>query len=193
MILFFREYKSLFYTLKEIQNSNVSGSTTSGLLKKISYYEFLGTLYLLKNILPSLTGLSKTFHTGGLNFFRISLAINRCKSKIFEVAKYYRVIQQLKDDLNRRLKEVNIILKESQEIHITNLVEKYVQNQNRCARLLKQGFLREHAKFLSFGIFDIASLRMSSSPSFCVCGINEISFSAEHFFPEKSVEIIMTE
>ena len=34
---------------------------------------------------------------------------------------------------------------------------------------------------------------MSSSPSLCVYGRNEISFSAEQFFPEKSVEIIMTE
>ena len=130
-----------------MQNDNVSGSTTSGLLKKISHYEFLGKLYLLKNILPSLTGLSKTFHTGSLNFSRTSTAIYRCKSNIFEVAKYYRVIQQLKEDLNGRLKEVNIVLKECEEIHITNLVEKYVQNQNQCARLLKQGFLEEHAKF----------------------------------------------
>ena len=34
---------------------------------------------------------------------------------------------------------------------------------------------------------------MSSSPSLCVYGRNEISFLAEQFFPEKSVEIIMTE
>ena len=34
---------------------------------------------------------------------------------------------------------------------------------------------------------------MSSSPSFCVHGKNEINFLAEQFFPEKSVGIIMTE
>ena len=58
-----------------------------------------------------MTGISKTFQTGSLNFSRISPAINRCKSKILDVAKDDRVIQQHKEDLNGRLKELNIILK----------------------------------------------------------------------------------
>ena len=45
----------------------------------------------------------------------------------------------------------------------------------------------------SFGIFDIELLPISSLPSFCVHGKNEINFLAEQFFPEKSVGIIMTE
>ena len=80
-----------------MQNDKASGTTTSGLLKKISHYEFLGMLsffpYLFKNIFPSMTGHSKTFQTGSLNFSRISPAINKCKSKILKVAKSYRVIQ----------------------------------------------------------------------------------------------------
>ena len=81
----FGESKGFIYTLKEMQNDKESGSTASGLLQSNSHYEFLGTLYLLKNILPSLTGLNKTFQTESLNFLRISPAINRCKSKILEV------------------------------------------------------------------------------------------------------------
>ena len=140
----FGEYKGLIYTLKEMQNDKLSGPAASGLLKKISHYGFLGTLYLLNNILPSLTELSKTFQTGSLTFSRILLAINRCKSKILEVVKDDRVIQQLKEDLNGRLKELNIILKKSEEIRITNLVENM---QNQCATILKQGFLKQNAKF----------------------------------------------
>ena len=75
VIAAFREYKNLAYTLKEMQNDKVSGSTASGLLEKISHYEFLGTHYLLKNILSSLTVLSKMFKTGSLNFLRISPSI----------------------------------------------------------------------------------------------------------------------
>ena len=45
----------------------------------------------------------------------------------------------------------------------------------------------------SFGIFDIELLPMPSSPLFLVYGKNEISFLAEQFFPEKSVESIMIE
>ena len=106
----FGEYKDLIYTLKD---DKVSGSTASGMLKKMkSHYEFLGTFYLLKNILPNLAGLSKTFKQE-TSTLRISPAINRCKSKILEIAKGDRVFQQLKEDLNARLKAPNIISKES--------------------------------------------------------------------------------
>ena len=81
------EYNGLIYTLKEMQNDKASGSTTSGPLKKIIHSGFVGTLYLLKNILPCLTGLTKTFQPASLDFSRISPAINRCKSKILEVTK----------------------------------------------------------------------------------------------------------
>ena len=57
----FGEYQGLIYTLKEMQNNKVSGSTASGLLKKINHYELLGTQYLFKGILLGLTGLGKRF------------------------------------------------------------------------------------------------------------------------------------
>ena len=174
-----------------MQNDMESGSTASGLLQSNSHYEFLGTLYLLKNILPSLTGLNKTFQTESLNFLRISPAINRCKSKILEVANDYRVIQQLKQDPNGRLKKLNIILKESMEIHIINLVEKYAKSMSKN---IEARFSQATCRILElFGIFDIEVLPMSLSPSFCLYGKNENSFLAEQFFAEKSVEIIMTE
>ena len=136
-------------------------------------------LYLLKNILPILRGLSKTVQRGSLNFLRTSPTINRCKSKILEVAKYYRVIQQLKEGLNGKLKELKIFLKEFEEIRITNLVEKYAKSmwKNTEAR-----FPQTTCKTLeSFGIFDMELVPISSSPSFCVYGKNEIRFLAEQF------------
>ena len=76
-----------------MQNNKVSGSTASGLLKKINHYELLGTQYLFKGILLGLTGFRKTFQRENSNFLIISLVIDRCKSKILEVAKDYKVIQ----------------------------------------------------------------------------------------------------
>ena len=138
-----------------------------------------------------MTRISKTFQTGSLNFSRISPAINRCKSKILEVAKDDRVIQQFKQDFNERLKELNILLKESEEISITNLLEKYAKSM--CHNI-EARFHQTTCKILeSIGIFNIELLPMPSAPSFCVNGENEINFLAEQFFPEKSVGIIMTE
>ena len=140
----FGEYKGLICTSNKMQNDKAPGSTACGLLERISHYQFLGMLYVLKNILSSLTGLSKPFQTGSLNFSRISPAINRCKSKTLEAVKDYRVIQQLKEDLNGRLKELNIILKESEKIRIINWLKNM---QDQCATILKQGFLKQHSKF----------------------------------------------
>ena len=78
----FGEYKGLIYTLEEMQNDKVSGSTASGPQKKISHYEFVGTLYLLINILPCLTGFSKTFKQEASTFqeFHLPLADANQKS-----------------------------------------------------------------------------------------------------------------
>ena len=82
-------------------------------------------------------------------------------------------------------------MKESEEIRIKNLVEKYVKSM--CHNI-EARFPQTTCKILeSFGIFDIELLPMSSSPSFYMHGKNEISFLAEQFFPEISVGIIMTE
>ena len=159
-----------------MQDDKASGSTASGLLKKISHYEILGTLYLLKNILASLTGLGKTFQTKSLNFLRISPAVNRCKSKILEEAKDYKVIQQLKEDLNERLKELNIVLKESEEICITNFVKKKKYAKSMCSNV-EARLPQTTCKILeSFGIFDIELLPMSSSLRFACMGKMKLVF-----------------
>ena len=54
--------------------------------------------------------------------------------------------------------------------------------QNQCGKILKQGFPKQHTKTLeSFRIFDMELVPISSSPSFCVYGKNEIRFLAEQF------------
>ena len=159
-----------------MQNDKASGSTGIGLPKNISHYEWLRKLYLLINILPCLTGLSKTFQPERLHFSIISPASNRCKSKILEEAKGNTVIQQLKEDFNGRLKELNLILKESEEIRQINLVEKHAKSM--CHNI-EARFPQTTCKILVlFGIFDKEFLSISSSPRFCLYGKKEISFLA---------------
>ena len=121
----FEEYEGLINALKVLQSDKSSGPTATGLLKKINNYEFLGTIYMLKHILPNLSALSKTFQTGSLNFSRIIPSINKCKGKIQEVVKDGRVLKQLNDDLNGRLKGLDMTLKESEVNRIESFVQKY--------------------------------------------------------------------
>ena len=80
---------------------------------------------MFKHMLPNLSALSKTFQTGSLNFSRIITSINKCKGKIQEVVKDGRVLKQFKDDLNGRLKGLDMTLKESEVNRIESFVQKY--------------------------------------------------------------------
>ncbi|CAB4007153.1 zinc finger 862-like, partial [Paramuricea clavata] len=55
-----QEYVGLVHALRSMQEDRNSGSTAKGLLKKIDSVQFLGTLYLLKFVLPHLSALSHT-------------------------------------------------------------------------------------------------------------------------------------
>ena len=59
----YEEYVGLIHCLHSIQEQDKSpgGAMASGLLKKMDSVEFLGLLYTMKFMLPSLTALSKTF------------------------------------------------------------------------------------------------------------------------------------
>ena len=48
-----------------------SDATAAGLLKTISNPKFVGCLYILKHVLPSLAKLSKAFEQGSVNFSNI--------------------------------------------------------------------------------------------------------------------------
>ena len=124
----FDEYEGLVKTLQKIQSDRSSGSLATGLLQKIKDHEFLGTLCLLKFMLPNLSALSKTFQTGSLNYSRIVPAINRCKTKIQEIERKGDVWAELEKDLKGRLKSLEISLTEYQEKRIKSLVGKYTSS-----------------------------------------------------------------
>ena len=74
-------------------------------------------------------------------------------------------------------------MKESEEIRITNLVEKYAKLM--CSNI-EARFPKTTCKIIeSFEIFDTELLPISPSPSFCEYGKNEISILSEQFFPRK--------
>ena len=56
-----------------------------GLLRKIDNPTFLGTLYMLKLVLPHLSTLSKTFQKSSLNFSRINPNIEKTIHKMSSI------------------------------------------------------------------------------------------------------------
>ena len=101
----YEEYVGLTHCLRSIQEQDKSpgGAMASGLLKKMDSVEFLGLLYTMKFMLPSLTAHSKTFQTGAVNFSRIRPNLEKAKAQLQDTATQQTVLKKLKSDMNGRL------------------------------------------------------------------------------------------
>ena len=98
----YKEYAGLIHCLRSIQEQGKSlgGAMASGLLKKMDSVEFLGLLYTMKFILPSLTALSKTFQTGAMNFSGIKPNLEKTKGQLQNTATQQTALKKLKSDVN---------------------------------------------------------------------------------------------
>lgn len=59
----------------------MKNAVADGLLKKIGNALVIGTLYILREVLPQLSTLSNTFQTGNLNFSRAGPNTEKKKKK----------------------------------------------------------------------------------------------------------------
>ena len=73
------DYESIMQTLLQLDEND---ATAHGLLKRMKTLKFLGTIYILNEILPILSDLSRPFQQDSLNFSAILPAVNLCKSKL---------------------------------------------------------------------------------------------------------------
>ena len=186
----FDEYAGLVKTMEEIIKTErgKSGAKATGLLKKIMKPDFIGTLYLLKHMLPLLSTLSKSFQANSLNFSRIIPAINKCKTKIKEIERSGKVWKNLENDLESRLKPLSITFTDFQKDRIKSLVLKY--STAICINIDGR-FPPESCKVLSaFSIFDVDLLPEQSTPEFTVYGTDEISCLGTQFFPESKDSLL---
>lgn len=63
-------YEGILLTLQELDESN--DVTAGGFLKKMKTIKFIGVIYILSDILPVLSQLSKAFQKGTINFSQIN-------------------------------------------------------------------------------------------------------------------------
>ena len=100
----------LLLALKELEPES---ATAGGLYKNMYSGYFLGTLYLLGEVLPILRTLRKTFHKGELSYTHIKGSIGYAKAELnqlIEDAKKTELIKNLTADLrNGPLSATNTI------------------------------------------------------------------------------------
>lgn len=131
--------KCIYPLLLALKHLEPESATAGGLYKKMYSGYFLGTLYLLGEVLRILSTLSKTFQKGGFSYDHIKGNINYAKeqlSQLIEEPKKMEFTKNLIADLkDGSLSAMTIKLMQSDEQRLVNLKVKYVtsliQNINK--------------------------------------------------------------
>lgn len=170
------DFLALQQMLRQLKDNN---TVACGLLSKIDSSKFIGTNYILKEILPVLSSLSKNFQRGQLNFSHIEPSIAYTTHKLTEIADSKSPIAALKKDLEGRLSTCELHLTDPQENQLTGLLNKYVA-------ALKENIHRRFDGDLpivsAFFIFHPLTLPQPGSGAFKEHGTKQVKTLAVHFF-----------
>lgn len=73
--------------------------SATGLLQQASNVKFLGTVYLLQQVLPALSHLNRSFQGGNVSFAAIEPAIKFTIDEIIDIADKQKPVEQLNGTL----------------------------------------------------------------------------------------------
>ena len=93
----YADYAAILITLSEL---SASDPTAKGLLHEIRTTKFLGTVYILKEVLPELSKLSKTFQYSKTNFSTVQSSVNFTIDRLKKIKKEMTPLKKVKADLD---------------------------------------------------------------------------------------------
>ena len=157
----FETYAALLHTFQELEKDALA----VGLLKKIKTVKFLGTIYILKEVVPCLTTLSKTFQPGALNFSHVGLAINHTQASLEAVKSSQSPLKKLQEDIKPegRLGGLELTITDNDKKILGNLLSAYVSG---LAKNITSRFNDCLSALSSFSILSPVFLPKSTSPEF---------------------------
>ncbi|XP_068720533.1 zinc finger protein 862-like [Montipora capricornis] len=178
----FETYAALLHTFQELKKDALA----VGLLTKMKTVKFLGTIYILKEVVPCLTTLSKTFQAGALNFSHVGPAINHTQASL-EAVKSSQSPLKKQDDIKPegRLGGLELTITDNDKKILGNLLSAYVSG---LAKNITSRFNDCLSVLSSFSILSPVALPNPTSPEFKDYGNKEIKILADHFFQEKETE-----
>ena len=179
----FETYTALLHTFQELKKDALA----VGLLKKMKTVKFLGTIYILKEVVPCLTTLSKTFQAGALNFSHVGLAINHTQASLEAIKSSQSPLKKLQEDIKPegRLGSLEMTITDNDKKILGNLLSAYVSG---LAKNITSRFNDCLSVLSSFSILSPVALPKPTSPEFKDYGNKEIKILADHFFQEKETK-----
>ena len=125
----FETYAALLHTFQELKKDALA----VGLLKKMKTVKFLGTIYILKGVVPCLTTLSKALQARALNFSHVRPGINYIQASLEAVKSSQSPLKKLQEDMKpeRRLDSLELTITENDKKILGNLLSEYVSGWQR--------------------------------------------------------------
>ena len=179
----YKSYIALFHTFQELQ----ADALALGLHKKIKTPKFLGTLFILKEVLPHLSTLSKTFQTGALNFARIEPAVQFMQFSLQQIKTSMSLIKEFEAELNEggKFESLIIVLSASDRRGLETLLGRYIESP-KCN--IQRRFEDYLGILKSFSIFNPLMLPSPESDEFKDYGERSIITLAHHFYDGNELE-----
>ena len=176
----FQTYITLLHTLRELEKDALSLS----LLKKMQTVKFVGVIYILKEVLLSLSALSKSFQAGALNFSHVGPSIEHTQASLKEIKSKQIPLKKLEEDIKHdgRLGSLVLVLSNIDKQILGNLLSAYVSELKKNITCRFSDCLPVLA---SFSIFSPVALPKPSSPELKEDGKKEITTLANHFFQKE--------
>ena len=176
----YEDFEALTTVLKSFKEDG--DATATGLLKQVGNIKFVGAVYLLHDVLPVLSHISKVFQEGEISFGCIAPAIEYTFEKLDDIASEMKHLSRLREDIgeNGRLHRCESLeLTTHGEGLITSLSKQYVQ---ALKDNLSNRFDGNLPVLSAFKVFDPMSVPERNAVGFKTYGVAEVEILADHFY-----------
>ena len=170
-----------------------------GLMKKTTDPLWIGTLYILKEVLPLLSELLKTFYRGTVNFSAIAPMVAVTTHKLASLPEQGSAIQSMEEDCSEEgrlhgltiCSDLSLMLTDRHIEAIKKLRERYVE---ALVQNIQNRFNSAVPIIAAFDIFNPLSLPEEDSADFSKYGHHhcDIETLARHFYQVKPADAIMS-
>jgi len=173
----YSDYPALLHTLNSLKDGD---ATSLGLFTKVKDVKFIGTVYILSEVLPHLSNMSKIFQKGAVDFSRIAPTIEYTMEQLDEAVETKSPISKLKQDLqeNGRLGLLDMNATQYHYQVLENLLCNYV---DALKTNIENRFHESLPVVSAWSIFDPLKVPNKDHPGFKLYGKPQVQTIADHF------------
>ena len=173
---FYDDMVSILQCLREMKDEVIA----KGLLAKMFKVKFIAAIYILREVLPILSILSRTFQAGTINFARIEPSIKCTEDALNDVLKTESPVRNMEQDLKEggRLSNLGLHLGEYETGQMKNLLKKYIE---ALEANIHDRFDEVTPLLSSFSVFDPTLAPVRKDETFKDYGDNEMKTIGQHF------------